>query len=252
MRRLEVAAPEGFPDIVPGDDLPQTIAEVLRRDGPLPQDDDVLVVAQKVVSKAEGSVVNLAEVTPSPRAVQIAAEVDRDPRMVEVVLRESRAVVRTRPGLIIAEHRLGFICANAGVDHSNVGLGEDYVTLLPRDPDASAAAIREAMRRAFGADVAVLINDTHGRPFREGVIGVCIGAAGMSVLSSYIGQPDRYGYLLRVTIEAVADELSSAATLLMGQADEGRPLVLIRGARIEHGEGGAAPLVREPSKDMFR
>lgn len=251
MKALRAWAPEPFPEIRPGDDLVAAIADAFRQAGLVAESGDVVVVAHKVVSKAEGCVVDLREVTPGPRALAVAEQAHKDPRLVEVILRESVAVRRVRPGLIIAEHRLGFVCANAGVDHSNVGLGDDVVVTLPPDPDASAARLREGLRRALGADVAVIVNDSHGRPFRHGTTGAAIGAAGLAVLRSYVGEPDRYGYVLRVSVEAVADELAAAANLLQGQAAEGRPVVLVRGAGAP-GAGRAADLVRPQEEDLFR
>ena len=192
----------------PGASLPDLIVAALRERGPRPEDGDVLVVAQKIVSKAEGSVVDLRDVTPSAEAVRLAGLGGKDPRLVEVILRESKRVVRAQGGVLITEHRLGYISANAGVDHSNAGIGPEVVTLLPRDPDASARALREAVRAAFGVSVAVLVNDSHGRPHREGAVGVCIGAAGLEPLLSLVGRPDRYGYTMRTSVEAVADELA--------------------------------------------
>jgi coenzyme F420-0:L-glutamate ligase/coenzyme F420-1:gamma-L-glutamate ligase len=251
MRALLAWAPEPFPEIHPGDDLVAAIAAALRGAGLMPEPGDVVVVAHKVVSKAEGSVVDLRTVTPSPQAVALANEARKDPRLVEVILRESTAIRRVRPGLVIAEHRLGFVCANAGVDHSNVGLGDDVVVTLPRDPDASAERIRTGLGQVFGIAPGVIVNDSHGRPFRQGTTGAAIGAAGLRVLRSYIGEPDRYGYVLRVSVEAVADELAAMANLLQGQAAEGRPLVLIRGG--EHpGDERAADLVRSQEEDLFR
>ena len=244
-------APEPFPEIRPGDDLIAAITGALRGAGLIPEPGDVVVVAHKVVSKAEGHVVDLREVIPSPRAITLAEEAHKDPRLVEVILRESRIIRRVRPGLIIAEHRLGFVCANAGVDHSNVGLGDDVVALLPVDPDASAERIRAGLLAAFGVDVAVIVNDSHGRPFRQGTTGAAIGAAGLRVVRSYVGEEDRYGYVLRVSVEAVADECAALANLLQGQAAEGTPLVLIRG--LEHpGMEKAAELVRPEEEDLFR
>jgi len=251
MRTLTAWVPVGFPDIRPAMDLAGVILEVLRFNDVAPEDGDVLVVAQKVVSKAEGAVVNLAEVHPGPDALALAAEAQKDPRLCQVILDESTAIVRVRPGLIIAEHRLGFICANAGVDHSNVGLGPDRVTVLPRDPHASAARLRDAIRQALGVEVAVIINDTHGRPWREGAVGVALGVAGLEPVYSYIGQEDLYGYVLHSSLEGVADELASTGSLMQGQAAEGTPLVLIRGARFE-AAAGRTRLLREPEKDMFR
>ena len=251
MKALLAWAPEPFPEIRPGDDLAAALIAALRGAGLMPQPGDVVVVAHKVVSKAEGSVVDIRQVTPGLAATVLAQEAQKDPRLVEVILRESRAVRRVRPGLIIAEHRLGFVCANAGVDHSNVGLGDDVVALLPKDPDASAERIRARLHEAFGVDVAVIVNDSHGRPFRQGTTGAAIGAAGLRVLRAYVGEEDRYGYVLRVSVEAVADELAAMANLLQGQAAEGTPLVLIRGA--EHaGEDKAAELVRPEGEDLFR
>ena len=252
MRTLTGWVPVGVPDIRPGVDLSGIILEIFRFNDVAPEDRDVLVVAQKIVSKAEGSIVDLEQVVPSPRALQLAEDTKKDPRLVQVILNESRAVLRARPGLIIAEHRLGFICANAGVDHSNVGLGPHAVTTLPKDPDASAEAIRRAVDTAFGVRVGVVINDTHGRPFREGAVGVAIGLAGIEPLHSYVGQQDLYGYVLQTSVESIADELASAASLLQGQAAEGTPLVLIRGYPIESGGGGAARLLRPAEQDLFR
>ncbi len=242
----------GIPDVRPGAALPDLLVAALRAGGPRPETGDVLVVAQKIVSKAEGSVADLAQVAPGEEARRLGRETGKDPRLVEVILQESRQIVRVHQGVLIAEHRLGFICANAGVDHSNVGLGPDVVSLLPRDPDASARAIRDAIRGAFGAAVAVIVNDSHGRPHREGAVGVCIGAAGLEPLLNLVGRPDLYGYTLRTSVEAVADELAAAATLLQGQCDEGTPAVLIRGLKVAEGEGGAARLLRDPDRDLFR
>jgi coenzyme F420-0:L-glutamate ligase/coenzyme F420-1:gamma-L-glutamate ligase len=252
MDSLTAWVPSGFPNLRGKADLETLIVQTLRTNALVPQDGDVLVVAQKVVSKAEGNLVDLREVRPTDKAKRLAVQSAKDPRLVQVIINESRAISRVRPGLIIAEHRLGFICANAGVDHSNVGLGEDWVCLLPKDPDASSGRIHEALREAFGAQVAVIINDTHGRPFREGAVGVAIGVGGLEPMFSYIGQEDLYGYVLRVSIEAVADELAATASLLQGQGAEGTPLVLIRGARFHRGEGTVGQLLRAAQQDLFR
>ena len=246
-----IAVP-GIPDVRPGMSLPGLLVQALLAAGLQPVGGDVLVVAQKIVSKAEGRVVDLAEVTPGEEARRLARETAKDPRLVEVILRESTRVVRVHAGVLITEHRLGFVCANAGVDHSNVGLGPEVVCLLPQDPDASARLISEALRAAFLAAVAVIINDSHGRPHREGAVGVCIGAAGLEPLQNLVGRADRYGYTMRTSVEAVADELAAAATLLQGQCDEGTPAVLIRGVPITEGEGGAGQLLRDPASDLFR
>lgn len=252
MRTLTAWVPVGFPDVQPGDDISSIVLDMFRFNDVAPEDHDVLIIAQKVISKAEGSVVNLREITPTPEAKKLAAKAEKDPRLAQVILDEARAILRVRPGLIIAEHKLGFVCANAGVDHSNVGLGEDWVTVLPKNPDAFAETVRSKMEETFGVRVGVVINDTHGRPFREGAIGVAIGVAGLEPLFSYIGQPDLYGYILRASIEGVADELASTASLLQGQGAEGTPMVLIRGGRFKPGIGSLVELLREPKKDMFR
>ncbi len=250
--RLQLWALDGFPEVRAGADLGQVIVESLESNRLTPSDGDVLVVAQKVVSKAEGRVVELASVRPRPRAAALAAETGKDAREIELILQESVAINRHRRGLIIAEHRLGFTCANAGVDHSNVAGSEEVVSLLPQDPDASARRIRDAVASAFGTTVGVIISDSHGRPHRNGAVGVAIGVAGFAPLLSYVGQADRYGYVLRRTVEAVADELAGAAGLLQGQADEGRPVVLIRGARLIRDGGSAADLVRPLEEDLYR
>lgn len=237
------------PRVGPGEDLGAWTCEALRSAGLPPRDGDVLVVAHKVVSVAEGRVVRLDDVRPREEALRLAAEVGKDPRIVELVLQESVEVVRSRPGLIITRHRLGFVCANGGVDRSNAGPG--CAVLLPADPDASARRIQEAVRRRFGCAVAVVVADTHGRAHREGAVGVCVGLAGMEALRDHRGRTDLYGYVLTSSVEAVADEVAAAATLLMGQADEGRPLVLVRGLRAT-GAGRATDLVRPAHRDLFR
>lgn len=233
----------------PGDDLGAWAADALQSAGLRLREGDVLVVAHKVVSVAEGRVVPLAQVQPSEAAVHWAQRTGKDPRLVELILQESVEVVRARPGLLITRHRLGFVCANGGVDRSNAG--PDCAVLLPTDPDASARRMQQALRQHFGCTVAVLVADTHGRAHREGAVGVCVGLAGLEPLSDHRGRRDLYGYVLTSSVEAVADELASAATLLMGQADEGRPLVLVRGWQAR-GDGSARELVRPPEHDLFR
>lgn len=252
----------GIPLIRPGDDLGTILLDGVQTAGLTLQDGDVLVLCQKIVSKAEGRAVRLADVTPSEQARALAAETDKDPRLVELILRESRAILRKRPHLIIAEHRLGWVCANAGIDRSNVAqpdqgdstelTGTQVVLLLPTDPDRSAHSIRERLVAATGANVAVIINDTHGRPFREGAVGVAIGVAGMAPLSDLRGRPDLFGYELQASVLGTADEIASAASLLMGQADEGRPAILVRGALVVLGPGAARGLQRPAEKDLFR
>ncbi len=211
---------------------------------------DVLVVTQKVVSKAEGRIVDLSEVEPSPLAIQIASEHQRDPRHTEVVLRESKRIVRMDRGVIIAETRHGFRCANAGVDASNVE-GQETVALLPLDPDASAKAIMTRVQEILGAEIGVIISDTFGRPWREGAANVAIGVAGLNPLLDYRGQVDPFGYPLRTTTIAVADELASAAELVMGKLDQ-VPVALIKGYQYPRGDTGIGVLIRPAERDLFR
>ncbi len=236
--------------VEPGDDLAAIAIEAIRANGIVPQRRDVLVVAQKVVSKSEGRYADLATVKPSPRAEALAAELQKDPRIVEVVLGESKRIVRHRPGLLIVEHRLGFVMANAGVDHSNVE-GE-RVLLLPIDPDGSAARLRERLVAAFGVEIAVVVNDSFGRPWRRGIVGVALGAAGLPALVDQRGRPDLFGRPLQVTETAFADEIASAASLIMGQADEAVPLVLVRGLDWSASSVPVAALIRPPEHDLFR
>ncbi|HVL54740.1 MAG TPA: coenzyme F420-0:L-glutamate ligase [Vitreimonas sp.] len=252
--RVEVLAPGGMPEIRPGDDLAATIGDVLeadRRIAPL-RDGDVLVVTQKIVSKAEGAVVDLTTVEPRPEAREFAQRWDRDPRQVEIVLREARRVVRMERGVLITETEHGFVCANGGVDASNVGpAGADLVTLLPRDPDASAAGIRAVLRERFAVDVPVIVSDSFGRPWRWGIVDVAIGVAGLRPLEDLRGQPDHDGRVMRSTVRAVADELASAAELAFGKAT-GRPIAVVRGAAFEPGDGSIRDLVMPETNDLFR
>jgi coenzyme F420-0:L-glutamate ligase/coenzyme F420-1:gamma-L-glutamate ligase len=248
---LLTALPD-IPDVRAGDDVGRLLMDALERAGLVLRDGDVMAVAQKIVSKAEGRLVALADVEPGEYAVKLAGQVGKDPRLVELILRESEEVSRVRPGVIIVRHRLGFTSANAGIDRSNVGPGdEDRVLLLPLDPDASAARLRAALQAAAGATVGVVITDSHGRPFRLGTVGVAIGVAGIPALWDRRGEPDRYGYRLQHTDVGVADEIAGAAGLLMGQAAEGRPAVLIRGLRLPPAEGRAADLVRPKELDLY-
>jgi len=210
-------------------------------------------VAQKIISKAEGRLIDPAEVEPGDHALELAERVGKDPRLVELILRESDEVSRVRPGVLIVRHRLGFTSANAGIDRSNVGPGDaERVLLLPLDPDASARRIRATIAGERGVDVGVIITDSHGRPFRLGTVGVAIGVAGLPALWDRRGEPDRYGYRLQHTDVGVADEIAAAAGLLMGQAAEGQPAVLIRGLRLPPGDGRASDLVRPKELDLYR
>lgn len=250
---LSLIALPGIPDIAPGDDLAAVILAALERAGLRLQDGDVLVITQKIVSKAEGRAVPLDAITPTETALALAEATGKDPRLTEVILQESRGVIRQRGGVLIMETHHGWICANAGVDRSNVkDAAGEVALLLPLDPDASARHIREALSAATGADIAIIISDTHGRAWREGTVNVAIGVAGMRPLADLRGQRDRYGYILRVTVVARADELAAAAGLLMGQAAEGVPVVLIRGADYPRGEGRAVEMQRPPERDLFR
>jgi len=253
-RRLEVLAVPGLPMVQAGDALAALIASGLAQGGIVPQAHDVLVVAQKIVSKAEGRMVDLATVTPSPRAEALAAEVGKDPRLVEVILSESVRVVRARPGLMIMEHRLGFVMANAGVDRSNVAPqdGAERALLLPLDPDASAEALRAALSAQYGVPLAVVINDSFGRAWRRGTVGVAIGAAGLPSLLDLRGNPDLFGRTLEVSITGLADEIAAAASLLMGQGAEAQPVVLVRGLDWSAPAAPAAALVRAAAEDLFR
>ena len=254
MTSLEVIALTGLPLIKAGDDLVEMIAASLKQNGVEPQAQDVLVVAQKVVSKAEGRMVDLATIKPSARAIALATEVDRDPRLVEVILSESVRVVRARRNVLIVEHRLGFIMANAGVDQSNVGPadGAQRALLLPENPDRSAAALRIGLMAVTGIDLAVVINDSFGRAWRQGTAGVAIGAAGLPALIDLRGRPDLFGRKLEVSVIGFADEIAAAASLVMGQADEAAPVVLIRGLRWSAPESTAASLIRPSNEDLFR
>ena len=284
-----------IPLIQPGDNLAGIILTALKRADLQLASGDILVLAQKIVSKAEGQLVNLSTVIPSARAEELAIQAEKDPRMVELILRESREVLRVRPGSIIVEHRLGFVCASAGIDHSNVegirsattevvttnnverirsddfrrpspaleataaeaattnrNKAEDWMLLLPKDPDASAARLRQQLEAASGARLGVLIIDSHGRAWRLGVVGAAIGFSGLPGLVDMRGQPDLFGYHLRITLIAAVDELAAAASLVMGQAAEGTPIVHVRGFPYPLREGSLRELLRPRDQDMFR
>lgn len=246
----------GLPMIEPGDNLAGMISEGLARAGIGLQNGDILVVAQKIVSKAEGRLVNLADVKPSARALQLAAEVEKDARLLELILQESRQVLRTRPGVIIVEHQLGFVCANAGIDHSNVSgegdLMEEWVLLLPENPDASAERLRRYLVAGRELQLGVMIIDSHGRAWRNGTVGVAIGLAGLPGLVDLRGRQDLFGYTLRVTQVGAADELAAAASLVMGQAAESTPVVHVHGFPYPLREGSLGELLRPKEQDLFR
>jgi coenzyme F420-0:L-glutamate ligase/coenzyme F420-1:gamma-L-glutamate ligase len=253
-RSIRLSALEGIPLVGPGDDLAALLAESMRADiATWPADGDVLVVAQKIVSKAEGRFVDLASVVPSACANALAETVGKDPRLVEVILSESTEVVRYKRDVLIVAHRLGFVMANAGVDQSNVGPeGDERVLLLPLAPDESAAGLKAQLDREFEIELGIIINDSFGRPWRNGVVGVALGAAGVPALRNMVGAPDIYGRKMRVTEVAVADEIAAAASLLMGQGDERIPAVLVRGVAHRAECVPASALVRPKEMDMFR
>ncbi|MBP8297260.1 MAG: coenzyme F420-0:L-glutamate ligase [Burkholderiales bacterium] len=251
---LQLLALPDFPLVQPGDDLVALIAAAVERSGMAPADGDVFVVAQKIVSKAENRIVDLASVVPSARAIAVAAAVRKDPRLVEVILSESRRIVRQQPDVLIVEHRLGLVMANAGVDQSNVGPadGGERALLLPEDPDRSAEALRAGLQTRVGLRIGVIINDSFGRAWRRGTVGVALGAAGLPAVIDKRGEPDLFGRTLRATVIGYADEIAAAASLLMGQADEGRPVVIVRGLRWSAEELPGAALIRPEAEDMFR
>ncbi len=249
---LSFTAVPGLPEVGPGDDLARVLLDALQAAALSLADGDVLAVTQKIVSKAEGRSRRLADVVPSPRAIALAGETRKDPRIVELILGESREIVRTRPDLIIAEHRLGIVLANAGVDRSNIADGDGAVLLLPADPDASAAKLRRLLERASGARLGVMITDSVGRAWRRGTVGTAIGTAGIAPFRDLRGAPDRAGRPLQVSEIAPADSLAAAAVLLMGEAAEGTPAVLIRGAGGGTADAPASAALRPRSEDLFR
>ena len=250
-RALAVVPVPGFPQLDEPCELGPVVVETLRRAGLAPEAGDVLVIAHKVVSKAEGRVVALDGVSPGPEAVRLAAATDKDPRLVEVILSQTARVVRQARGALICENRLGLISANAAVDRSNAGL--ERAVLLPENPDASARALGGALRAAFGVRVPVLIADSHGRPWREGAVGVCIGLWGMDPFIDFRGRHDLYGYEMQSEVECAADELCAAATLVMGQAGEGVPLARVRGFPYKASETARGrDLLRPAERDLFR
>jgi len=241
-----------IPLIQPGDDLAEIILQAMARANICLVDGDILIVTSKIISKAEGRQVDLAHVTPSSRAMELAVQAEKDPRLVELILRESKQVLRTRPGAIIVEHRLGFVCANAGIDHSNVSGLLDWVLLLPEDPDASAQALRHRLEADSGVRLGLLIIDSHGRAWRMGTVGVTIGLSGLPGLVDLRGRPDLFDFRLQITQVGASDELSAAASLVMGQAAEGTPVVHARGFPYPLREASLNELLRPRNQDLFR
>lgn len=253
-RRIESLALPGIPLVQPGDDLGDLILAALDRAALTLRRDDVIVVAQKIVSKAEDRYATLGDVTPSADAVELGAEVDKDPRLVELILGESTRVVRQRPGLLIVEHRLGFILANAGIDASNVepAAGDERVLLLPQDPDGSCKQLRRAIASATGTAPAVIINDSIGRAWRHGTVGTAIGVSGLRSLLDLRGEKDLFGRELRVSTVGLADELAASASVVQGEGAEGTPVALIRGFAPEAEDGSVGELLRGENEDLFR
>ncbi len=250
MTQLTITAIQGLLEILPGDDLAALIRDAVRAQREEIRDGDIVVIAQKIVSKSEGRIVHLGDIVPGERAREMARESGKDARQIEVVLRESAKIVRWERGILISETRHGFVCANAGVDRSNAGAA-DTVILLPVDPDASASRLRDAFRTTMGATVAVVVTDTFGRPWREGHTNVAIGIAGLPALKRYVGQRDPEGYELRVTEIAVADEIAAAAELVMGKLDR-CPVAVVRGFILDEPPETAQEYVRPADRDMFR
>ncbi|MDP6565871.1 MAG: coenzyme F420-0:L-glutamate ligase [Alphaproteobacteria bacterium] len=252
--RLQLIALPDLPMVRPGDDLADLILQGVAGAGETLRDDDVLVVAQKIVSKANGRIVDLRGITPSEQATALAAEVDKDPRLIELILAESTEVVAKRPGVIVVAHRLGIVLANAGIDASNVEQEGDseHVLLLPEDPDADCRALCQALRDRLGVALAVVINDSVGRAWRNGTMGLAIGSAGLPALWDLRGEPDLYGRELQVSEVGLADQLASAASLLQGEGSQGQPVVLVRGLRFPGSDQGAGALLRPAEQDMFR
>jgi len=249
--KLEVFPVTGVPRVDAPCALAPLVLEALRKNELCPKTGDVLVVAHKLISKAEGRVVTLSKVEPSPQALSLAQHTGKAPELIEVILSESKRIVRQAKGVIICENRLGVICANAGVDRSNAGA--DQVVLLPKRPDRSARLLKDAIEAAHHTTIAVLVADTHGRPWREGAVGLCIGLAGVSPFTNYRGRSDLYDYEMQTKVECVVDELCAAATLVMGQGQEGIPLVLIRGAGVSlDPEACFQTLLRPADKDLFQ
>ena len=245
-----------IPLITPGDNLPEIILTGLSQNNLMLEDNDIIVIAQKIVSKAENRLSNLNDVIPSKEAISLAKKAQKDERLIELILRESKKVIRCQGGIIIVEHKLGFICANAGIDHSNVqgirGNDDDWVLLLPENPDASAEKIRLEIQNRCNKKIGVMIIDSHGRPWRLGIIGTSIGISGMPALVDLRGTKDIFGYKLKITQIAVADELAAACSLVMGQAAERIPAVHVRGFPYDLGDGSIKDLIRPEEQDLFR
>ena len=253
---LNLTPLNNIPLIRQGENLADIILNAMRATDVELQDNDIFVLAQKIVSKSEGRMVNLADVNPTQKAKELSLQVEKDARLIELILGESSEVLRIRKDVMVVEHRLGFVCANAGIDHSNV-MGEsnendDFVLLLPEDPDHSAKILRDEIRNLTGRNTGVMIIDSHGRAWRNGTVGMCIGLCGIPAVVDERGWKDLFGYTLKATIVGVADELAAAASLVMGQAAEGTPVVHVRGFPYPLGDGSLNELIRPKEMDMFR
>ncbi len=251
---LELIPLGNFPLVEPGQNVSEIIRASLEENGLLLIEGDVLVIAQKIISKAEGRYVRLCDVVPGPEAISLAQRCEKDPRQMELVLQESKEIVKVRPGVVIVEHRNGYVHANAGIDKSNIpnSANAPTVLLLPKNPDASAAALMESLSHSSGVAPKIIINDSFGRAWRNGTVGVAIGTAGFLPLFNQVGEKDLYGNILEVTESAVADELAAAASLVMGQAAEACPVVLARGVKLQTASTGSGALIRNKAQDMFR
>ena len=253
---LTITPLKNIPLIRQDDNLADILVDSIQNSNVQLANDDILVIAQKIISKSEGRMVNLATVTPSEQAIELGKKTEKDPRVVQLILQESNEVMRIRVGTIIVEHKLGFVCANAGIDHSNVagegGENEEYVLLLPEDPDLSAKNLRDQIKQKTGMNVGIMIIDSHGRAWRNGTVGVCIGLSGTPAMIDERGWTDLFGYTLKITVVGVADELAAAASLMMGQASEGTPVAHVRGFPYPLSEGTLKELLRPKQQDMFR
>jgi coenzyme F420-0:L-glutamate ligase / coenzyme F420-1:gamma-L-glutamate ligase len=254
MSKTELITLEHFPLVQPGDDLCTLLLACCKKNNLELQNGDVVVLAQKIVSKSENRYLDLTTITPSPAALELAQKTGKDPRAMQAVLMESKEVLKTRKNVVIVEHNNGYVHANAGIDHSNIQQedGKELLLLLPKDPDLSASQLRQQVKEKSGVDVHVIINDSFGRPFRIGVCGVCIGSAGFEVIDNKIGHQDLFGNILQITEIAIADEIAAAASLVMGQADEGKPVVIVRGLKLKSSHQGSKALLRKKPEDLFR
>lgn len=250
MNSIRIYSLNNVGNIKKGDELEEIIIKSLDKSGLNIDNGDILVIAHKIVSKSEGRVINLSNIKPSQKALKYSKITGKNPALIELILKESKKVLKVIKGIIIARHKLGYVCTNAGIDHSNAG-DKNCVVLLPQNPDKSAKNIRIKLEKYFNKKIAVVINDTHGRSFRKGAIGIALGSNGIRPLVSYIGKRDRNGYKMKSSVEAIIDEIASAATLLMGQVNEGKPIVLIKGIRYEYSDEGAKSIIRKPRNELF-